>query len=347
MRLGIIARSDNTGLGNQTHELVKMLNPKKILLIDSSSFHTGNEQHPEWYQGRNYRVFKGVPDKNAIVKFIRDLDVVLSCETFYSKYFVQIAKYKNVKTVLQYNFEFLQYLQVPDKFLPDMFLAPTTWNIDIIRERFGSTSMVEFLPPPTEASLFATNREVNLNNSNRLLHIGGKAAAHDRNGTNSVLEMLKYSKARYQLIIKSQSELNIKTNDPRVQVVISNEKNRQDLYTGFDAMILPRRYGGLCLPMNEALLSGLPVFMTDVSPNNDVLPKEWLCESKVAGEFMTKAKIEFYKSSPEFMAKIVDNYFKMKDKTKIKNQAYEIGYNKFSSDVLKDKYLNTLQSVLT
>ena len=35
MRLGIIARSDNTGLGNQTRELVNMLSPDKILLIDS------------------------------------------------------------------------------------------------------------------------------------------------------------------------------------------------------------------------------------------------------------------------------------------------------------------------
>ena len=35
MRLGIIARSDNTGLGNQTRELVNMLNPDKILLINS------------------------------------------------------------------------------------------------------------------------------------------------------------------------------------------------------------------------------------------------------------------------------------------------------------------------
>ena len=38
MRLGIIARSDNTGLGNQTMELVKMLNPDKILLINSQFF---------------------------------------------------------------------------------------------------------------------------------------------------------------------------------------------------------------------------------------------------------------------------------------------------------------------
>ena len=47
MRLGIIARSDNTGLGNQTRELVDMLKPDKILLINSSFFNQ-NRQHPEW-----------------------------------------------------------------------------------------------------------------------------------------------------------------------------------------------------------------------------------------------------------------------------------------------------------
>jgi hypothetical protein len=32
MRLGIIARSDNTGLGNQTKELVDMLKPDKDIV---------------------------------------------------------------------------------------------------------------------------------------------------------------------------------------------------------------------------------------------------------------------------------------------------------------------------
>ena len=44
MRLGIIARSDNTGLGNQTRELVNMLNPDKIMLINSRFFNQ-NKHH--------------------------------------------------------------------------------------------------------------------------------------------------------------------------------------------------------------------------------------------------------------------------------------------------------------
>jgi hypothetical protein len=348
MKLGIIARCDNTGLGNQTFELVKMLNPQKIMLIDSSSFHTGHQQHFEWYQGKNYSVIKGVPDKNQIVKFIQGLDVVLSCETFYSKHFVQIAKYKKVKTVLQYNFEFLQYLQTQEKFLPDMLLGPTVWNIDVIKEKFENECKVEFLPPPTDPSLFQQNKETNLQNTNRLLHIGGKAAAHDRNGTKIILEMMKYAKSNFELVVRSQTPIDFELhNDERIEVLISNKKNREELYSGFDAMVLPRRYGGLCLPMNEALLSGIPTFMPDISPNNYFLSKEWLIKSKVSGEFMTKTKIDLNETDPRTLAFAIDNYFSIKDKTSTKKQAYEIGYNNFSPDVLKDKYLNTLKSLLT
>jgi len=123
VRIGIIARSDNTGLGNQTRELVKMLNPNIILLIDSRSFN-GNKQHPEWYKG--YQVIKtnGFPNGNQISAFLREVDVVLSCETFYSTNFANFAKRKNVKTILQYNYEFLENVSKADAPLPDMFLAP-------------------------------------------------------------------------------------------------------------------------------------------------------------------------------------------------------------------------------
>ena len=67
MRLGIIARSDNTGLGNQTMELVKMLNPDKILLINSQFFNN-NKQHPEWYKDYNViETKKGMPDRKSVV----------------------------------------------------------------------------------------------------------------------------------------------------------------------------------------------------------------------------------------------------------------------------------------
>ena len=42
MRLGIIARSDNSGLGNQSRALVEMLNPDKVLLINFEEYNKKN-----------------------------------------------------------------------------------------------------------------------------------------------------------------------------------------------------------------------------------------------------------------------------------------------------------------
>jgi hypothetical protein len=345
MKLGIIVRADDTGLGNQTHELVKMLDPERILVIDSSIFHNKNKQNCEWYEGRSAIVSKGFPDNKTLFKFLDGIKVVISCETFYSKHFVAIAKKKRVKTILQYNFEFLDYLSNDTLILPDVLLAPSLWRFEEVKEKFGDRCLVTHLPPPTDEKLFDSNRAVNKKRSNRILHVGGKAAIYDRNGTNSVVEMLKYSKQEYELVIRSQTELDIDCKDERIVSRVGNEKNREDLYCGYDAMILPRRYAGLCLPMNEALVSSLPVFMTDISPNNLLLPKGWLAKSDFVKDFMTRIGIQLYNADPEALAETVDNYFVKKDLSQDKETAFNLGYENFSATVLKQKYLDLINSL--
>jgi len=344
MKIGLIARCDDTGLGNQTLELAKIINPDHILLIDSSPFHPHNVQHPEWYEPWDYEKIQGVPEKQTVSQFMKRVDVIITCETFYNNRLVDMAKQRGKKTILQYNFEFLDYLQNPNMTLPDMLISPSPWRIDEVKEKFGKQTNVQFLPPPTDASLFDHNRINNLKETKRLLHIGGKAAMHDRNGTQTVVEMLKHSKEDYELVIRSQSDLDIKSSDDRVRFVIGNEAKREDMYSGYDAMILPRRYAGLCLPMNEALLSGLPVFMTDVSPNNYFLPDNWLAKSRVVGEFMTKTMLDIHEADPVLLAEKVDNYIRQ-DKKEEKDKAYQIGHSNFSSEALRDKYLELINGV--
>jgi hypothetical protein len=343
MRLGIIARSDNTGLGNQTMELVKMLNPDKILLINSQFFNN-NKQHPEWY--KDYDVVqtrKGMPRTNEVVSFLENIDVVISCETFYHLELVDLAKKQGIKTILQYNYELFGHLVNPDWTLPDVLLAPSIWNLDIVVERFGSKSKVMHLPPPTDQSLFNEARETNLSKDHkRILHVAGKKAAKDRNGTESILEMIKYSREDYELVIKSQTPLNLTCKDSRVKIEIGDPDNRQDMYSGFDAMVLPRRYAGLCLPMNEALMSALPVFMTDISPNNAILPDKWLVESKKINTFRTKSMVNVYDVNPQKLAKVIDKYVGNNRKKEIKETAVEIGLKNFSVNSLKQKYLNII-----
>jgi glycosyltransferase involved in cell wall biosynthesis len=343
MRLGIIARSDNTGLGNQTMELVKMLNPDKILLINSSFFNE-NKQHPEWYKGYDVlQTAKGMPHRREVLSFLDGLDVVISCETFYHLELVDLAKERGIKTILQYNYELFGHLAHPEWTLPDILLAPSIWNLDVIMEQFGKKSKVMYLPPPTDQLLFSEAKEINLSKDHkRILHIGGKKAAKDRNGTDSIFEMIKYSKEDYEIVIKSQTKFDSICKDPRVKIEIANTDFRQDMYKGFDAMLLPRRYAGLCLPMNEALMSGIPVFMTDISPNNAILPSEWLAESTVIDRFRTKSLVDVYDVNPKKLAKIIDDYIKDSDKVKIKNHAYQIGLDNFSVESLKQKYINLI-----
>ena len=346
MTLGIIARSDNTGLGNQTRELVKMLNPDKILLIDSEHFN-GNEQHPEWYKDYNVTTtLSGFPTKQELVEFLRNIDVVLSCETFYRQDFLHYAKRRGIKTILQYNFEFLLNMSVPEAELPDVLLAPSLWNIEQIEKMVDGRCKVIHLPPPTDPTLFENVRQNNMSKDhNRLLHVGGKFAAKDRNGTQTVLQMLKYSKASYELVITTQKFPELDLKDSRVTVNNSNPENREELYNGFDAMLLPRRYAGLCLPMNEALISGLPVFMTDISPNNLILPKKWLIKSEHINSFQAKSLVDVYDGNPEHLASIVDEYMDNKDKREMKDSALQIGLNHFAKNNLKDKYLDLIAHI--
>ena len=343
MRLGIIARSDNTGLGNQTRELVNMLNPSKVMLINSTSFNR-NKQHPEWYEGYDCQHVRGFPKAFEIDIFLKGLDVVLTCETFYNKEFIPLARRKKVKTVLQYNYEFLEHLQQPDLALPDVFLSPSLWNFEHVEGLFGNKTNVIYLPPPTDHTLFNAVRKNNISkHHNRILHIGGKAASEDRNGTKSVVEMLKHSKGDYEVVIKTQTPLDLKCNDPRLIVDTNDAENRESMYDGFDAMVLPRRYAGLCLPMNEALMSGLPVFMTDISPNNRVLPQEWLAKSDKISKLRTRTTLDVYAADAENLAHIVDNYMKEKNTNIEKQKAFDIATTNFSAKNLKQKYLDILE----
>jgi glycosyltransferase involved in cell wall biosynthesis len=154
--------------------------------------------------------------------------------------------------------------------------------------------------------------------------------------------MMTKSKSDFELVIKTQTDLKVKAKDSRITIDTDNIKNRQDLYSGYDAMILPRRYAGLCLPMNEALISGLPVFMTDISPNNIVLPSRWLIPSEKIGSFQTKSMVDIYTPNLDKFARIIDDYVENSNKTKSKQQAVELGFNHFSVENLKDKYLEVI-----
>jgi glycosyltransferase involved in cell wall biosynthesis len=342
----MIVRSDRTGLGYQTRALAMMLKPEKIMLIDSTPFN-GNAQNPSWYDGFSGIVVKGFPSIREKLNFLGGVTSLLTCEIPYGYDLFSLAAQRGVKTYLQYNHEFCDYLLHPTLPQPTTFLSPSLWHLRDMKSRFPNTV---YLPPPTFHTDFTEVRDENFSRTGRrrFLHVVGNLAVNDRNGTLSLLAALEHSTADYELVIKAQRPLPYEITDRRVTLDYQNVDDQAELYRGFDALIMPRRYGGLCLPMNEALMSGLPVIMTEISPNDQVLLQAWLVPAVAESQLMTRTMLDVYAASPAALGAKLDELAAMEeaDLDAMKLEAFSLGYENYSAEKLKTKYEQLLSGEL-
>jgi len=316
-RLGILTRTDRVGLGYQSRNLARMLKPSKILEVKHGEDIPGFAQYEE---------------------FLKDIDVMLTAETPYTYEAWNWAKLLGVKTFCQPNWELFDGLIQPNMPHPDQYLMPSYWKLEEMQKLFPETI---YLPPPIITSDFDEVRQINLKRKGkrRFVHIVGNPAIYDRNGWSSIIDALPFSKADFELVVFAQKEITGYA-DLRVKYHIFDIEDQTELYRDFDALIMPRRYGGLCLPMNEALIAGLPVIMTDISPNNKVLPKDWLVKSSLSATFEGRATIDVYSADSKELALKIDELCGLPDYKlrSMKQRAYKIGHDNFSDKVLLFKY---------
>lgn len=338
MRIGLIVRADKTGLGNQTRNLAKLLDPTRVLIIDSTPFNR-NKQYFDTFKEYESLISNGFPDDRTVRRFLYNIDAVVTCELFYSNTLIDFANRNGIRTYNQFNYEFLDNLNNPSLPLPTKFLAPSYWHLEDMQEKYPDR--VVYLPPPIDEKKFISVQIDNLTRKGkpRFLHVVGRMAYNDRNGTLDLLKSLKYTKSDFELVLKVQdSSTDLEQfKDPRITIDYSSPENEEDLYRDFDAMILPRRYAGLCLPMNEALMSALPVIMTDIDPNNQVLPPEWLVPAVDAGYIQTRTQIPLYSVIQTELAKKID-WLCHTNLVQKKELAANIALNNYSMATLKKKY---------
>jgi hypothetical protein len=82
--------------------------------------------------------------------------------------------------------------------------------------------------------------------------------------------------------------------------------------------------------------------MTNISPNNKILPQEWLTDARKIDRLMTRTMLDVYEGDPEMLAKIIDNYYDS-DIALNKSRAFEIGVENFSYQVLREKYQELIE----
>lgn len=333
MRLGLLVRADKTGLGYQTLNYYKHLKPHKTIIIDISSLN-GNEQHYGWYEDAH--VIKGIPKDEQLTGILSDIDVLMTAETPYNVKLYQRARELGVKTVAVENPEFFDQFRYPDFPLPDLIILPSTWLENDIRKIVEPRGVkVIVLHNPVDRDVYKyTNRTVG-----RHFHINGKPAAHDRNG------MHTYFEAFYDgtLLTQDKTISRDMRRRHRHSKVYDDIADNTQLYSYGDILVLPRKYGGNCLPMQEALSSGCPVIMPDVSPNRDLLPMEWLVPARYVDYFEPRGRVNIYEAEIDALreraAWVRENISSQSERA---NQIADT----ISWNTMRDKYLNAIQELL-
>jgi len=340
-RLGIIARADATGLGVQSRNWVRLLKPHKVIVIDSTPFNK-NEQHFEWYKNMNAFVVNGFISPHEINAVLQDIDVLLTFEIPYSYELLKVARNKGVKTIIQNNWEFTDYLQNPNLPLPDLLVNHSYWHLEDQKKRWPEIS--EYCATPLFLEEFDSIATQNFERKGkrRFLHVAGRRTYEDRNGTEDLLAAIKLipKDVDFELVVKTQTTDVSAYDDPRITIDRNAPVDEKELYRDFDAMIMPRRYGGACLPMNEALAAGLPVIMTHIDPNNKILPKEWLVGVREKSQFMARIMITVYESNIQELADKITEWATDDDGEYVirKITARKIAEEEYSSEAIMKKW---------
>lgn len=263
MQVGLIARADDRGLGHITWEFHRHLQPARTLVVrepgaEARGFAPHLDRYPDatvvWLDG-------GRLPEAEVRAWLQGLDVLYSAETFYDWHVVDWAEQAGVATVLHVMPEFHQAAAPPTTAV----WAPTPWRIDKL------PAHTRLVPVPVAVDRFPA---VGLARTGplRVLHTAGHRAAADRNGTTQLLQALRRTRQPMAVRLTTQdAALPRATALPRsVELVVETggRAGYWELYADADVLVLPRRYGGLCLPVQEAMAAGLAVVMPDTSPNS-------------------------------------------------------------------------------
>lgn len=329
MNIGTIGYRTPTGLGYQVKSYIKHLPVTKVLVCDLSPLN-GLEQN-DWYP--EAQTAKGYPSERDLQDFLKDIDVVLLAETPLNYDLYALAKKKGIKTAVVANWEFWDYYLKPELPKPDVIIMPSVWRLEEAQE-FGSKWGIGVVQihHPVDREEFPFR----LRDTRKFFHIAGKPAVHDRNGTQTFLNTLPTG----IVAVQSQEyakQLRMRYRNSRIY---SSIEDPQMMYQMGDILVLPRRYGGNCLPLNEALSSGIPVIMPDISPNNHLLPKDWLVPAREDGFFTPRTKVDLYTVDPQELDLKME-WFRKCDMVAQSKKANEIAES-ISWEALRSQYLEVL-----
>lgn len=269
MTLGLVARADQRGIGIMTGEFHRHMNPDKVLIVSHGRWEQNFNQYAsaDWCRVVDLDLKDLSLNEATCREFLDGLDVVYCVETLYDWRFKQWAEDAGCEVVI-HGMPELYSTRDHDagRPHPDVWLWPTDWMTD-----GGVLPYGPIVPVPC-VEREVTARPADDDGPLRVLHVAGVRAAGDRNGTLTMMEALRYVREDVHVRFTIQDPNGLPTHlpklPPNVHVdVHRNVADRWSIYHDRHVLVSPRHFGGLSLPVLEAMSCGLAICMTDVEPN--------------------------------------------------------------------------------
>lgn len=266
MVIGALVRTEERGLGVQSRKFVKHIGASPLVIsIPNASENVCPEDLSLYPDAPVARVAPGWQlDPRVVRPWLETIDVLWSAETFYSEDVTRWCRELGVRSVVHANPEF-----VSDRYgigSPDLWWSATSWRLS------SMPAGTRVVPWPCEPARQVAPHD----GPARFVHVEGRRALADRNGTLTVIAAVRHLREPCSLrIVTQEPDLPSRIRVPShvdVQVVTGGVARPADLYRDVDVLVSPRRYGGLHLPAGEAMARGMAAVMSACPPNMDAWP---------------------------------------------------------------------------
>tara|TARA_R100001015_G_C4633618_1_gene198856 strand:- start:89 stop:1087 length:999 start_codon:yes stop_codon:yes gene_type:complete len=326
VRVGSIVFATQSGLGILAKDFYDNGIITDVIVVEH-----GNYQNMNWYEDshiiKNHTVTKD--DRDKIFDFVKSVDCLFLFETNFFPEILEAAKQYNKKVILMPMYESTLFpLQA------DLYLCPSLLDFDYYNYMYEGRK-IKTVTVPVNSNIEWKERT----HANKFVHNAGNGSFDDRNGTNVVIEALKYIKSPIELVVRSQKNSYI-IEDKRVEVINSNI-DYKDLWKDGDVFLFPERFNALSLPIQEAFASGMLVMCGNRYPLNNWLPNLPMLE--VSNYEIKQNNNIQYKSAiynPKNIASCIDNWYgnNIETYSKLGKQWYDNNnWNK-----LKQDYINKI-----
>jgi hypothetical protein len=322
VRAGVIVRAEARGLGIQTRAVADALPADRVLYVEpqpaswpqhSELFAHHKVMHVFWRRGQLH------PERE-VRRWLKGLDVVYTAESAYDPRLPVWCSAAGCALVRHAN---------PEQLAPDEVDGYTTW--------WSATPWrLEHMPAGTRVVPMPVDRPAEFDpgfdeprRPVRFVHSMGHFAQDDRAGTQIVAHAVKLLRSPCQLVVfcqdrRPQSPFKVAGKGVEVVVRAGGVADRWDQFRGADVLVLPRRYGGLSLPSQEAMAAGLALVMPDVSPN-EVWPGPKIPTRRAWSSRMRCGPVDLHDADPvglaEIMARLVEDRAEL-DKWKAESRAW-------------------------